>query len=98
MTNSNCLEGIACPACGNEDRLRIAGTTVFTVTDEGTEDHGDILWDDDSYARCPECDREGVLRDFRAKPSRLPPDPAPYFRDSSLNATVGCTGCNPFWS
>ena len=72
MTNTNCLEGIKCPACGNEDRFRIAGTTVFIVTDEGTEDHGDIEWDDDSYADCPECFRHGTLKDFRAKPAPLP--------------------------
>jgi hypothetical protein len=65
-TNTNCLEGIKCPDCGNEDRFFIAGETVFTVTDDGTEDHGDIAWDDDSYTRCPECDREGALKDFKA--------------------------------
>lgn len=75
MTNSNCLEGIKCPACGNEDRFRIACTTVFTVTDEGTEDHGDIEWDDDSYAECPECGRRGTLKVFKPKTSPLPPDP-----------------------
>jgi hypothetical protein len=69
MTNTNCLEGIKCPACGNEDRFRIAGTAVFTVTDEGAEDHGDIEWDDDSYADCPDCFRHGTLKDFRAQPS-----------------------------
>jgi hypothetical protein len=66
MTNTNCLEGIKCPACGNEDRFRIAGTTVFTVTDEGTEDHGDIEWDDDSHVECAQCYHHGALRDFSA--------------------------------
>ena len=65
MTNTNCLEGIKCPACGNEDRFRIAGRTLFTVTDEGTEDYGDSEWDDDSYAECTECYRHGTLKDFR---------------------------------
>jgi hypothetical protein len=75
MTNTNCLEGIKCPACDNEGRFRIAGTAVFTVTDDGTEDHGDIEWDDGSYAECTGCGRHGTLKDFKAKPSPLPPDP-----------------------
>jgi predicted RNA-binding Zn-ribbon protein involved in translation (DUF1610 family) len=82
MTNTNCLEGIKCPACGNEEQFRIAGRALFTVTDDGTEDHGDIEWDDDSYADCPECGRHGTLRDFRAEPAP-PADPAPYFRGAS---------------
>jgi hypothetical protein len=69
MTNTNCLEGIKCPACGNEDRFRIAATSLFTVTDDGTDDYADVDWDDDSYADCPECGRHGTLKDFRAKPS-----------------------------
>ncbi len=45
MTNTNCLEGIQCPQCGNADRFRIVATSLFTVTDDGTEDHGDVEWD-----------------------------------------------------
>jgi sarcosine oxidase delta subunit len=66
MTNTNCLEGIKCPACGNEESFRIAGTAIFTVTDDGTEDHGDIEWNDDSYAECTQCYRHGTLKDFTA--------------------------------
>lgn len=65
MTNTNCLENIKCPSCGNEQSFRIAGTAVFTVTDDGTEDHGDIEWDDDNYAECRECHRYGTLKDFK---------------------------------
>lgn len=64
VPNTNCLEGIKCPDCGNEDTFRIAGTTIFTVTDEGTEDHGDVEWNDDSHAECAECGREGPLKEF----------------------------------
>ena len=72
MTNTNCLEGIRCPACGNEDRFRIAATSVFTVTDDGTDDHADVEWDDSSHAQCAECDRSGALGHFRAEPSPEP--------------------------
>ena len=65
MTNTNCLVNIKCPDCGNEDRLRIAATAVFTVTDDGTDDYGDVEWDDNSYAECAERHRHGTLKDFR---------------------------------
>jgi hypothetical protein len=66
MTNTNCLEGIQCPQCGNADRFRIAATSIFTVTDDGTEGHGDVEWDDGSHAECAACRHRGVLKDFRA--------------------------------
>jgi hypothetical protein len=65
MTNTNCLEGIQCPQCGGEDRFRISATSTFTVTDDGTEDHGDVEWDDDNYAECTGCHHRGTLKDFR---------------------------------
>jgi hypothetical protein len=69
MTNTNCLENIKCPACGNEDRFRIAAKTIAIVTDDGVEDYGDMEWDDDSYAECTECLKAGKLRDFQRDPS-----------------------------
>jgi hypothetical protein len=64
MTNTNCLKNIKCPDCGNEDRFRIQGMTLFTVTDDGTDEFGDVEWDDDSYAECVACHRHGTLKDF----------------------------------
>lgn len=74
MTNTNCLEGIRCPQCGNEERFRIAATSLFTVTDDGTDDYADVHWDDSSYADCPECGLHGTLKVFQVKPAPLPPD------------------------
>jgi hypothetical protein len=79
MTNTNCLENIKCPACGNEDTFRITGTSIFTVTDDGTEDHGDVEWDDDSDAECVGCHHHGTLKDFAGhvsvpEPSLVPAD------------------------
>jgi len=65
MTNHNCLEGIACPRCGNDERVIIAVETLATVTDDGAETFGDMEWDDDSFTRCPECDYWGRLAKFR---------------------------------
>jgi hypothetical protein len=71
MTNTNCLEGICCPKCGQEDQLRIAATISCLVTDDGSDPVGDHEWDDDSPTSCPECGFNGGLKDFR----KLPPDP-----------------------
>jgi hypothetical protein len=73
MTNTNCLENIQCPNCRNEESFRIAGTAIFTVTDDGTEDHGDIEWDDDSYAECAQCHRHGTLAEFKVRGDRAKP-------------------------
>ncbi len=67
MSNGNCLEGIRCPTCGNEDRLFIAATILAEVTDDGADlaPHSDVEWDDSSFTRCPECGRQGPLAVFR---------------------------------
>jgi hypothetical protein len=79
MPNHNCLEGIRCPQCGNEDRFIIAAHVMAEVTDDGADIASPMYgsgfeWDDDSYCRCPECDREGPLKEFHIAPD-LPPDP-----------------------
>jgi hypothetical protein len=67
MTNENCLDGIKCPACGTEDTFRIEVTTMATVTDDGAEvDHGDMDWDETSYAECANCHQHGKLSHFKA--------------------------------
>ncbi len=74
MTNENCLEGIRCPACGQEDRFKITAIITCLVTDDGSEPVGDHEWDDDSSTHCPECGFDGKLKAFR-KPINPPPDP-----------------------
>ncbi len=64
MSNTNCLKGIRCPKCGQEDRFMITGYAQFEVTDGGSEATGDHEWDDRSMTRCPNCDRSGPLSDF----------------------------------
>jgi hypothetical protein len=75
MTNTNCLEDIKCPACGNENSFRVAATTIATVCDDGVEDHSEMEWDDNSYIDCTKCCHHGTLRDFRNSVSD-----EPYFR------------------
>jgi hypothetical protein len=79
MTNENCLDGIKCPACGNEDRFRIEVTVMATVTDDGAEVEGDMEWDGNSYAECASCHEHGKLSHFGmqtdALPESVPPSP-----------------------
>ncbi len=53
MTNTNCLEGIKCPQCGNGAHFRIEAVIVCHVTDDGSEPTGDHHWDKDSFCHCP---------------------------------------------
>ena len=64
MPNTNCLEGIRCPKCGHEDSFKIEATVVALVTDEGTEDFGDVEWDEDHYCECDDCHYFGTIKDF----------------------------------
>ena len=71
--NTNCLEGLACPKCGNDERLIIQGESAFEVTDDGTGRHWDVYWDDSSHTVCPNrvCNFEGNLCEFREE-QKLP--------------------------
>lgn len=71
--NSNCLDGMCCPDCGNEDELLIAATMFVSVRDDGTdpyvgtfEDHSQD-WDDNSACKCPECQHVGTVGEFKGK-------------------------------
>jgi hypothetical protein len=66
MPNDNCLDGIRCPGCGNEDAFYIQSSAVMYVTDDGAECRSDIEWDDDSHTQCVQCERTGKLAGFRA--------------------------------
>ncbi len=72
MTNTNCLESVCCPKCGQEDWFKIAAVISCLVTDAGSEPVGDHEWDDDSATHCLECGFNGELKEFRKKP-KLPP-------------------------
>jgi hypothetical protein len=79
MANQNCLEGVRCPQCGNEDRFLIAANVTAEVTDDGADIASPLYgngfeWDDESRTRCPECDRYGPIKEFRRDPT-LPSDP-----------------------
>ena len=56
---------LGCPACGQTDQLQIVITALARLTPEGSDPEGDHEWDDGSYCRCPECDHDGIVEDFR---------------------------------
>lgn len=72
MTNTNCLDGIRCPRCGQAEHFHVEARVTCLVTDDGAEPRGDTDWDGDSQCSCPECGHGGPLSTFRLV---LPPDP-----------------------
>jgi hypothetical protein len=67
MTNTNCLEGIACPKCGHTESFHIEAVVRLHVTDSGSEDPGgDHYWDADSDCMCGNraCDQQGPFQEF----------------------------------
>ena len=67
MANTNCLEGIRCPQCGNEEEFRIEALVVCKVTDDGAEATGEFDWHDKSWCLCPKCEKEGDLEEFQVE-------------------------------
>ena len=67
MTNTNCLENIACPKCGNDSLIHIEVTMPAAVTDDGAETFGDMYWDHGSFAKCPDCGHSATLGDFHTE-------------------------------
>jgi Zn ribbon nucleic-acid-binding protein len=63
--NTNILEGVRCPQCGNEDEFRIEALVVCTVTDDSAEATGDLEWTDESWCLCPRCEHAAKLAEFR---------------------------------
>jgi len=62
--NSNCLEGMSCPQCGQHERFRIVAEATFEVTDDGTHDYNDVNWYGNSHVSCPECEWYGLAKEL----------------------------------
>lgn len=68
MANKNCLKGLRCPRCKYEKELEIVVRVWALMTDDGCSfDNMDkkLDWTNDSKMQCPECNYEGVVRNFR---------------------------------
>jgi len=64
--NENCLQGIKCSKCGNEDQFSIQMTARIAITDDGTDSHTDTEWDGMSFIDCHECGHNGRVWEFQA--------------------------------
>ena len=62
--NDNCLAGIRCPKCKQQEEFRIECKAMVDVTDDGTDDPRNIGWLDSSYIECAECSHHGKVHDF----------------------------------
>ena len=71
--NVNCLESKRCPKCGYDDEIIVSAMMRVSLTDDGTDPYGDnvhqndVEYNDDSYAKCPECEYEGKLKEWNIK-------------------------------
>lgn len=74
MTNTNCLEGMACPECKQDAMFFVEAQCVMRLTDDGTEPSGDTEWNEESRCSCSndECEFSGTVRDFQLDPGPLP--------------------------
>jgi hypothetical protein len=64
VATEDVLPGMACPVCGQNEMLNLTGTTTFFgVTPTGTDQHGDIEWEDNGFASCDGCGWNGKVRD-----------------------------------
>lgn len=63
--NENCLEGMACPACGSFGPFRISCRISVTVSDDGTEDDGEgYEWSGVDPVTCKACGHWGTVDGF----------------------------------
>lgn len=70
MTNTNTLEGIRCPECGNADAFEVEILTRAIVIDNGVDTIHDPHWEDDAGTRCKTCGYDGEWRDFKEENQR----------------------------
>lgn len=65
--NSGLLEGFACPECGSFGPFEIEESTLVTYFDEDFGRHEYLGYDTDSYCRCPACQHDGQVCDFKTE-------------------------------
>ena len=56
--------GFKCPRCLAGDRLMIAAIQWHALLPDGTDNHGDVEWEDTSPAACSGCEWHGTVKDL----------------------------------
>jgi len=69
--NSNCLAGMKCPKCGSLEPFDIHAEVICKVYDDGTDEYGDVEWQDDSLCRCSKCNALGTVAGFQGMPAPI---------------------------
>lgn len=64
MSNTNCLDGLACPECHATEPLYISGNARFTVYDAGCDEFEYLEWSADSTCTCIQCGHSATVTDF----------------------------------
>lgn len=67
MSNTNCLQGIACPKCQSQGPFNIHACAIVEMTDDGSDSCTDIEWQPASVITCRVCEHPGKVRDFTAE-------------------------------
>jgi len=72
--NTNCLKGLRCSKCKQDDEILVWAEMCVSLTDMGADPYADstknlggVAWNETSTARCPGCGFEGTMRDFVIK-------------------------------
>ena len=58
-----CIEGWACPKCGQFESFIVQGVSMFEIEALGTDQCGGVEWSDESLVRCPDCGWKGTVKD-----------------------------------
>lgn len=57
--------GMACPQCGDDEKMQVTAQVVVLLVVEGVDDVGnDREWEDNSSCSCTACGFDGVVKDF----------------------------------
>lgn len=66
VDNTNCLAGVRCPVCGYEEGVEVQAKVWTAVIDNGTDEHGDTIFTDETPAMCgdTECQHEATFGEF----------------------------------
>lgn len=70
MSNTNCLEGMACPECKADERFKISACTWAIIKDDGCDDHEDMEYGVASPCICVECQHSATVGEFLGLPAK----------------------------